>query len=339
MSAEQSDEQKIQQEVDLEHPDADQHGSEKAMAVLAGSMPWVISLLFHLGIFLILFFVVFVTIKTVEPEELIIPDAVLSDDPGGRMSPNPTDSKTKSKSKSQQRKNVKRQTTKVSADTGKTKKAVSIIGVGGASAGSSGATGMGMQTSGGGGPSSSFFGTSGGNAYNIVYVIDGSGSMATSGAFDEVKKELLRSISRLKDVQTFHVILYTANKPEEPQSRRLVEATRENKIIAAKFLAKYSGEKGSNPIPALDRAFTVLKNAKKKGRVIYLLSDGEFGGNQAAPTLTNEAVLRKVRALNKDKKVFMNTILFGINQPEAVKVMQQLAKENRGKFRCVEYDD
>ena len=70
------------------------------------------------------------------------------------------------------------------------------------------------------GPRSSFFGAAG-RAHHVVYVIDRSGSMLDT--LDQVKRELLRSISRLEDTQTFHVIFFGRGPPQEgPPSQHLL---------------------------------------------------------------------------------------------------------------------
>ena len=79
---------------------------------------------------------------------------------------NPSESRTKTKSTTSKRSLTK--ATKVAADAGKTAKTLDIIGGGG---NSGGGRSMGMGTTGGGGAKGKFFGT-GGNAHNIVYVID-----------------------------------------------------------------------------------------------------------------------------------------------------------------------
>lgn len=309
---------------ELLEEDEEHEGAEKVMAVFAGLMPWVISLLFHVGLFLIMMFMVFVVFKGQAAEEIIVPDAVLSDNPGGRMTQNPTKTRTQSKSQVTKRKTFLKKTT-VTADAGKTKKPVDIIGVGGGGA-AGGASQMGMSTASGGGPRSTFFG-SGGNAYNVVYVIDRSGSMIDT--FDLVRLEMLRSIGRLRESQFFHIVLFAEGKPIENPPKRLVPCTRENKKDAAKFLSGITAEGQTNPVPALERAFQVLRGAKKQGKLLYLLTDGVFPDN--------EKVLSAIRKMNTDKrKVYINTFLYGNKPPEAVDVMTRIAKENGGRYTFVE---
>ena len=314
-----------QAEDEILEEEEEHEGAEKVMAVFAGMMPWVISLLFHVGLFLIMMFMVFVVFKGQSADEIIVPDAVLSENPGGRMTESPTQTKTKSQSKVTKRKTFLKKTT-VSADAGKSKKPVDIIGVGGGGA-ASGASAMGMSTASGGGPKSTFFG-SGGNAYNIVYVIDRSGSMIDT--FDLVRLEMLRSIGLLRDSQYFHIILFSDDKnPIENPPKRLVQANRRNKKDASKFLSTVTAEGQTDPVPGLERAFQVLKGAKKQGKLVYLLTDGVFPDNKK--------VLAAIQRMNTDKrKVYINTFLYGHKPPEAVDVMTRIAQQNGGRYTFVE---
>ncbi|MBN1941845.1 MAG: VWA domain-containing protein [Phycisphaerae bacterium] len=301
-------------------------GAEKVMTVLAGAMPWVISLLFHLGLFLIMIFIVFVVLQEETPEEIIIPDALMSETPGGRMTPSEMTSKaSKTTQQSQNRQFVRKKTT-LAADAGKTTKPVNLIGVGGG--GAAAGKRMGLAAAGGGGPQSTFFGT-GGNAFNVVYVIDRSGSMVDT--FDLVRQEMLNSIGRLRDTQTFHIILFAEGRPIENPPRKLIPATRKNKTAAAKFLVDVTPETQTDPVPALERAFRVLRGAKKRGKLIYLLTDGVFPDN--------EKVLRTIQAKNTDQnKVYVNTFLYGTKPPAAVDVMTKIANMTGGRYTFVQHE-
>jgi hypothetical protein len=300
-------------------------GSEdKFLAGVAKLMPWVISLLFHVGLFLIMLFLVMIVFVDETPEEVIIPDAVLSENMGSVS--NPSASQTKTKSTTSKRNLTKK--TKVSADAGKTDKALDIIGAGG---NSGGGPSMGMSTRSGGGTKGKFFGT-GGNAHNIVYVIDRSGSMIDT--FREVKTEMLRSIGLLQDSQSFHIILFAHGKPLEPKNRNLKRATYENKMAASDFLEPIFAVKDTNPVGAINRAFDVLSQARGRGRLIYLLTDAGFDDNQAVL----DAISEKNASLRGDKKVLINTFLYGSKPEEAVRVMKQIAAENGGKYRYVPID-
>jgi hypothetical protein len=303
-------------------------GSEdKFLAGVAKLMPWVISLLFHVGLFLIMLFLVMIVFIDDTPEEVIIPDAVLSENPGSVS--NPTQSQTKTKSTTSKRSLTK--TTKVAADAGKTDKPLDIIGGGG---NSGGGRSMGMGTAGsGGGAKGKFFGT-GGNAHNIVYVIDRSGSMTRT--FESVKMEMLRSIGKLKDTQSFHIILFADGSPLEPRNRNLKRATYENKMSANEFLDPIRASGQTSPVAAINRAFAVLSQARRPGRLIYLLTDAGF--EDYTPDVL-KAILEKNASLKGNKKVLINTFLYGNRPEEAVTVMKKIADENGGLYRYVPMDE
>jgi len=179
-------------------------------------------------------------------------------------------------------------------------------------------------------PPSRFF-RSGGDAHHIVYLIDRSGSMVES--FDAVRNEMKISIARLRAEHDLHIILFAKGVPQEGGSRALVPATPKNKEAAATFLDSIRAAGQTDPLPALKRAFEVLAKADptKPGKLIYLLTDGNFPDNAA--------VLALVRKLNKDKGVQINTYLYGNRPPEAVKLMTQIAEENSGRYKFVSTDE
>jgi hypothetical protein len=302
-------------------------GSEdKFLAGVAKLMPWVISLLFHVGLFLIMLFLVMIVFVDETPEEVIIPDAVLSENMGSVS--NPSASQTKTKSTTSKRNLTKK--TKVSADAGKTDKALDIIGGGG---GSGGSRSMGMGTAGsGGGTKGKFFGT-GGNAHNVVYVIDRSGSMVET--FQAVKMEMLRSIGLLKPSQSFHIILFAEGKPIEPKNRNLKRATFENKMAANDFLSDKEAHGLTSPVRAINRAFAVLSQARRPGRLMYLLTDAGFDEDTPAVLST---ISERNSVLSGNKKVLINTFLYGSKEEMAVEAMKKIADENGGKYRFIPID-
>ena len=302
---------------------------EVMMGVMAKLMPWVISLFFHAGIMVILAFIAIVAYKTNVQANTIIPDMPLTDQPGGVLNPGEMNPELKAKSleRINQKQWARRESTIPTPDIGKTKSRIILFGKAGGAAGGGPTAAFGLTAGGAGQYRSRFFGT-GGTARDIVYVVDRSGSMLDT--FDAVRKEMIRSITRLSPAQRFHVIFFATGKPKENPPRRLVPATVENKRIALKFLHEIIPEGQTDPIPALQRAFAVLKAApgSKKGQLIYLLTDGEFPDN--------EKVLQEIRRLNAKRTVHINTILHWHHSPEVMKVLQQIAKENKGTFKFVQ---
>ncbi|MCK5113697.1 MAG: VWA domain-containing protein [Phycisphaerae bacterium] len=308
------------------HAPHEHTATEKMGAFLGGLILAVISIMFHLGLLLIMLFVVFMTEMEPDPTKIDIVGDAYAEDPGAKLSPTREISKSASQSKSKSRKYTR--TPSVNSGAGKTSKAVSVIGTGGAIG--DGAAQMGLPVANAGG--SKFFGTkSGGNMRNLVYVLDLSGSLL--GYFNaDIKPELCKSLARLNgEKQNYHVILFAEGKPLEKSPRRLTPATRKSVRETARWLNDMEMSSGATQaIPALERAFAVLKG-RKGGSVIYLLTDGSFkdrGGNAK--------VLEYINRTNKDKKVHVNTFMYGVKPKSAVEVMQKIAKQNAGKYKFVE---
>jgi hypothetical protein len=303
-----------------------QDKNARFLDTMASAMPWVISLLFHVGIFLVMIFIMFIVITPSSTDEIIIPEVATIERSSGRFTPfntiipKPTPRPTIRKPVPQE---------EVSIDMGTTAKPL-VIGVDG---GDTVVGPMGLIASPHGRarffPPGTGDGTGSGSADNIVFVIDRSGSMLDT--FGPVRAEMLRTISRLSNTQMFHIILFAEGRPLEPDHKRLIPALRRNKKAASRFLSDISAEGQTNPVPALQRAFRVLKVARKKGRLIYLLTDGVFPDN--------EAVLRTIAHENRDKKVHINTYLYGTAPPEAVSVMTRIARDNGGRYRFVPHED
>ena len=322
---------------------------EAVMGAMAVIMPWVISVFLHLGLFLIMLFFVMVVVNDKIPDSVVIPDAVLNErNPGGVLNPK---TQTLSRAQSERRTVVKRYTKREErVDQGKTDKTVELLAPS-ADGARGGAAELGLTNSDSrGGPRSRFFG-SGGNAYHIVYVVDRSGSMAPT--FDEVRIEMLKSISRLKPVQDFDIILFANNKVIEGPKKQLVPADIPNKLQASRFLKAVNAAGQTTALPALKRAFTVLKYADRRrpGKLVYLLSDGDFSGVTGGSTYQsadgkqlqgNEAVKQWLRENNVKKKgefIYINTFLYLSRDDAAEKVMKAIAHENSGRYKFVSADE
>ena len=300
--------------------------------------PWLVSATIHGAVILAMLLTTMLVVER-HNDEVLVPEAVLADQPGGSLdtrdmvstlipsvvgipSPSP-----------------------VSQDRGGAAmaaapdrelpmgKPVDLIGLGSASPASAGGamSALGMDESGGGSaPRSEFFGA-GGNAYNIVYVIDCSGSMVAD--FPYVKNELLASISRLKPRQSFHVILFSDGPPHELKTKAMVPATPENKLLAADFLS--SAEPRTTPkaitdaAPSLLRAMALLDSVRHRGHgLIYLLSDGD---------IRNEESLLKAINERDDKGLRINTYMYGDPIPDFVTFMKKIAALTGGQFKFVNF--
>jgi hypothetical protein len=186
------------------------------------------------------------------------------------------------------------------------------------------------------------------DANHVVYICDCSGSMAAT--FERVRMELLRSISRLVPQQDFAAFQMRDSNPTELDRKGLIPGTLENKLKAHEFLRDMTASGTTTLLPSLKRAFDLLDAAdpNRPGKVIYILSDGDFSGMSAGSVYAgqdgkrlsgNEAVIQFLHDHNADKSVQVNTILLFSQDKEATKVFKQIAAENAGQFKHVSQDE
>ena len=315
----------------------------EAMTIMAKVMPWIISIFFHVGIAMILAFATMIgqaaaaANSAQENDDILVPDAAWDDQPGGTLNPSsqiPTEgSRSSSVARSEYAKSGD------VADAGLTARhaGISVAGGIGASVGSGSGKGdmLGLGSGGGGGGNRSALFGRGGNAHHVVYVIDRSGSMVDE--FDNVRSEMLKSISKLSPKQDFHVIFFASGNPIENPPNQLVQATPEYTQQAAVFLQSIRPEGQTNPVPALIRAFQALEKAdpKKKGKLLYLLTDGVFPDNQKVLDTINTWN----KPVNGKKEIHIFTFLYGGRAKEAVPVMKRIGEENGGGFKQVTSDE
>ncbi len=186
--------------------------------------------------------------------------------------------------------------------------------------------------------STTFFKVSAGDAGRVIYIVDRSGSMTDS--IDYVKFELKRSIARLTDDKTFHVIFYSSGPPlEMPTTRHakawtddsgakhvrtesmLPKATVAAKARAYRFIDGVIPQGETDPSKAFQRAFEL------KPGVVFLLTDGEF----------DRAIAGLVKRLNPGAKVPVHTIGFLYRTGEPI--LKKIAAQNGGEYRFVSEAD
>ncbi len=175
-----------------------------------------------------------------------------------------------------------------------------------------------------GGAGPEFFGLGGEarGARNIVYVVDRSGSMLNT--FSGVVRELKESIGALRRTQRFHVIFFNSGAPLENPPRRLVSAVRSHRRAAFRFLDQIAPMGGTDPRPAMRRAFAVEPD------LIYFLTDGEFEGHA-------QSMFSMLDKLNRMRDVRIFTIAY-VNQRGGA-VLERIAREHNGEYRFVSEDE
>ena len=305
-----------------ERVDPDGRLSDRTVGALSIALPWSVSILFHVGVFLVLLTLLMARaiVKDPEADRVIIPDARLAENPRSLIDPakqDPDLQADQQKRRAKKHQYKKQPPKNLLADvSAKKKNDLRIIGIGVGAGG--GPSAHGISASGGEGPKATFYG-SGGNAYKICYVIDRSGSLLD--VFDYLRDELKRSIRGLVPQQQFHVIFFSGGKPEEMPPGKLVYATEANKEKAFKYLDAIVPGGQTQPAPALERAF------KAKPELVYFMTDGDF-----QPT-----VLDRLRQLNRGKKIKINTFSFVFKPGE--ELLRQIAKEHGGRYKHVSEDD
>lgn len=178
------------------------------------------------------------------------------------------------------------------------------------------------------GPKGAVFGN-GGNAYRIVFICDGTGTMIGLKQALLIR-ELNSTVAKLKPVQEFNVIFFSednGNFVMAVDPNKLMPATPANIRRTAEWLSRFSFRGSTNPIPAIEMAF------RQKPQLIYLLSDGEFDN-----LVSYDEVIKTVERLNPDKKVKVNTILFGDRDLRAEQALKKIADDNGGRMVYVSLD-
>ena len=322
-----------EEEVDEEEP-----AINKTMTAM---MPWVLSVFLHLGVGLIAGFITMVTVQHVNKQAAVdpiyVPGEEFSENAGGITNPGDPGSEDSARQHEQQHvvTGYSHHDSEVTGSVGNTGQMAAVISAGGGGGQAGGGWAQFGPGSGGSGhgPRSAFLGN-GGNAHHVVFCIDSSGSMAFAthsggSVFDIVRAQMLISISHLAPVQDFHIVMFQEGPPIELPAKRLSPVTPENRTAAAYWLNQVIPHgAGSDPIPALKRCFDVLANADKarKGKQIFLLTDGAFPNN--------DAVLQCVKGQVKDVHVF--TYLYGEqNDDSIIKLMKDIATHTGGKYKNI----
>lgn len=208
-----------------------------------------------------------------------------------------------------------------------------VLGVGGG-AGEGGGAGFGTGFgSGGGAPLAGVFGLSAAGS-RFVYVVDFSGSILV--AVDDLKRELKRSVGRLKPTQTFTVILFYSsprmNRDDfqiEVFSPDLQPARADVKQRFFAWIDTKAPQGSTEPLGAMRRAMRL------EPEVIFLFSDGYF----------DDKVVREIEQTNRSVKARVHTLVFdelllsdmsGVPRlTEGARRLKRIAEENGGKVKVV----
>ncbi len=302
---------------------------------LDASIPWISSILIHLGILLVLIFAI-KAISTVihkKAHPIIVPQAWnsrFSLHPGGHPHPGHNNNPLHSARQDIKRAlshsaNTTTSVNKLLSDSSQHSLAFIAVGPhGGTSSGgalaSFGIPGGGM----GSGPPSQFMGR-GGNATRIVYIIDHAGGMLDN--FGYLERRLDSSIDRLVPLQSFAVIIFRKRfhvLGPSAHTGKLEPATAMVKQEVRAAIKKIQPQ-GPNAY-RLNYFLRPFQAAfRMKPQIIYFLTNGSFD-----PKLITE-----IRKLNKDNKVIIFTYAFFNHDPIFNEQLKKIAAENRGEYKLV----
>lgn len=313
-----------------ENPEDEEDEEEEGVAgevndVLREMLPWMTSLLFHLGLIVLALFLVWSYLQVTEEDVPIIPIARLSDNPGGQL----TQSESLDLQATQQVRDVQAEDVSTSESmnnlSSNTENNLSLVGLSGGGGGGKMAP-FGTTTGTSTGISAGFYGT-GGNARKIIYIVDASGSLIDTLPF--VIKELKRSISELSDKQEFSIIFFQAGEPREVPPRGWKTASSEMKKRCADYISLESG----NIIPRgiTDPIATLQLAMRYRPELVFLLSDNITGRGKYE--VDRGALMAMLDKLNKDRKIKLNTIQF--LHPDPLNTLRDLAKEHGGVYKFI----
>jgi hypothetical protein len=336
-------------------PDRDESIAEIAGETLGQLAPWGVSILLHAGALLLSVFLVFAVVETRDEEnKVVVPGLVYGPIPGSLLNQSaddwrPNDASPTHASLGRQTRPVTVSTSSFTLGKGVGAGAGRGDGVGSGSGQGSGAQGLGFGIgelggapgSGGKGSPfqsgvgytgrgfpSEFFGTNG-NAENIVFLIDASGSLIDT--MDFVTVELRRSINSLSPKQSYTVIYYQGGRLIEPPPAGLKRATSENQRRTAQWIDPGQGNVipsgRSSPIAALKQALTY------KPDLVYLLSDDITGSGKDEVDQARLLAAMEKANVNQTK---INTIQFIYPDPLTrfglKGTMQLIAERTSGQY-------
>jgi len=195
----------------------------------------------------------------------------------------------------------------------------------------------------------SFGGLHGSNARNIVYIVDASGSMFTY--LPIVLDELVQSIDRLGETQSFAVVFFqqndaivvpapgqadpkrkTGSSKKRSKQIKLIPATRANKIHVFDWIdldhnhIRATGR--SNPLEAIKLG---LRYTEPTPDVIFILSTDITGMGEYE--VDQRDLLKMIRDLNRDKRGEFKTVIKTLQfiEEDPLNTLSLIAEQNGGK--------
>ncbi len=298
-------------------------------------MPWMISLLAHVAVMVLAMFLIWKIWKVPEKDpEDIIPVAKLSQNPGGSLA----ESQDKEQQKQQNKQKVEAENTS-ETETPNNKKSEldttqALIGNSGGGGGGKLAP-YGANNGKGGGIGANFYGT-GGNANDIVFVVDASGSLIDTMPF--VIAELKNTLRGMREPQRTQIYFFQNGAalrcPVGGNRNSWITLTDANKQAVMHWL---DGDdivpRGqTNPVEAIKSALQL----QPRPQLMFILSDNITGRGKYE--VNRNELLDTVAKLNtpgvKGRKAKINTIQF--LYPDPLNTLRDIAKGHGGTYKFVD---
>ena len=173
---------------------------------------------------------------------------------------------------------------------------------------------------------SSLMGVPGGNANDVIFLCDESGSMVS--VFGQLKQELKRSISEMSvdenGAMKFNIIFFAEGKPVVLFDGGMQIATPDNKRKATEFVENQVSAGGTNPMPAIKEALA------ERPQLLYVLTDG-FDQIADMSVVTDE-----FKRADADGHIHINCIFLQADEdPKLVAALQEIAHIGKGEFKAI----
>ncbi|MEM1028260.1 MAG: hypothetical protein AAGJ38_09275 [Planctomycetota bacterium] len=258
-------------------------------------VPWAISLLAHAGLVIVAIFVVWSVQQVLDDDEVIVPLVTLSDTPGTPLEVEVVQ-------------RLETQTPAMAAPPVpepvpmelELELDLALPGIGEPMAAEAPSFELNLNDA--AEFDTNFFG-SGGNAKNIVFVLEADGSIISD--YPQIVDELAKSLRDMSEKQRFGVIVFDGEDTKEVPPRGLKRATGDAKgqtIAWLRDTRNVQNMGSGDPVKALERAFRLEPD------LIYLLSQNLYNPGRGRHEVQKETIVDSVA--KRSRGIRVNTIEF-----------------------------
>jgi Ca-activated chloride channel family protein len=157
---------------------------------------------------------------------------------------------------------------------------------------------------------------------DVVFIVDRSGSMEEGGKMDQARKALAYCIKRLSPRDRFGVVDFATDWSS--LDGRLLEATRENKERALRYVERLDAAGGTNIEAGLREGLRLLPQQAGRMPLVFFMTDGLPTVGQSDAT----QLLRQAQDANQALKARLFS--FGVGSDVNTLFLDKLAQGNRG---------